>query len=95
MTIYILFLLFISAIVVLFLFKNQNREKSDFDLKQNLLEQKIADENAKINKQKQKIKIVEDFKKTIKSNNEELFSQIAGMNNSLFEEINRKNKSNS
>ncbi len=95
MSIYILVLLFIAVIVVLYLFENQNKEKSDFDLKQRQLEQKIADKNIKINKQRQKIEIVEDFKKSIKSSNEELFTKIAGINNSLFEEINRKNKSNS
>ncbi len=70
----------------------KTKKETSFEKKQFELEQSIDLEKNKLKNQKQKTAIVDDFKKSIKASNQELFVKIADMNNSLFEEI-HKNKS--
>lgn len=95
MAVYIIILIIFLAIIIVFLTSNHKKNQSNFNSTQTELEQTIALENSRLVKQKQKVKIVDDFKKTIKTSNDELFVKIADMNNSLFEELFDKNKKQS
>ena len=93
MAIYFIILFVFLLIIIVFLTNSQKKDKIDFDSTQTELEKNIALENNRLAKQKQKVEIVNDFKKTINTSNEQLFMKIADMNNSLFEELFDKNKS--
>ena len=92
MTIYLIILFVFAGIIVRFLLENQKKNKNNFDAKQHELEKIITNENNRLAKQKQKLEIVDDFKKMIKINNEELSAKIVDINNSLFEELFDKSK---
>ena len=91
--VYFIILFVFLIIIIVFLTNSQQKDKIDFDSAQTVLEKNIAKENNRLAKQKQKVEIVDDFKKTLKTNNDELFIKIATMNNSLFKELFDKNKS--
>lgn len=95
MVIYLIFLTVFLAIIILFLTHNHKKNQSNFNSTQTKLEQTIALENSRLAKQKQKFEIVDDFKKSIKTSNDELFVKIADMNNSLFKELFDINKNQS
>lgn len=87
-------ILFLSLFVV-FVLKKSHTHNADFRSKQNQLKKTIARNSKRLAKQKQKIEIASDYQKTIQENNQELFTKIAKMNTSLFEELFSKNKSKS
>ena len=93
MAIYFIILFVFLLIIIVFLTNSQKKDKIDFDSTQTELEKNIVLENNRLAEQKQKVEIVNDFKKTINTSNEQLFMKIADMNNSLFEELFDKNKS--
>lgn len=93
MTFYLIFLVLLLIIIIIFITKSYKNTNIDFILTQNELEKTIENKNKLYAKQEQKVQIVDELKKTIKTSNDELFVKIADMNNSLLAEL--YNKSNS
>ena len=93
MTFYLIFLVLLLIIIIIFINKSYKNTNIDFILTQNELEKTIENKNKLYAKQEQKVQIVDELKKTIKTSNDELFVKIADMNNSLLAEL--YNKSNS
>ena len=86
----IAFIVFASIIAILSILNTRNQ--ADFQIKQNQIEKNIVFESKRLEKQKEKELIADEFKQTINKNNEELFIKIEGLNHLLFEEIGSKNK---
>lgn len=93
MTFYLIVLVLLLIIIVIFINKNYKNNNIDFTVTKNELEKTIENKNKLYAEQKQKVEIVDELKKTIKTSNDELLVKIADINNSLFEELYNKNNS--
>ncbi len=95
MILFFILLFAVTLCLVLVYLEIQSHNKSNFNKKHSELSQMIIEKNKHLAVQKKKVAIVDDLKKSIKTSNESLFKQIATLTGSLFEEINRKNKTKS
>lgn len=82
-----IFSIIIFGILNFIIFKILKEQAFQFRKNKNQLKKDIQLLNEKVYKQRQKIDLAEASKKNIKTTNDLLFTKIANLNFSLFEEI--------